>query len=150
MANWKTFKITGREVKNHEVIGDCVCLNIDSWVRVKGTFPSVNFIVVADYPPFNTWQIDDYIEIDLDEMANRSSVAVLKNTSIVRKVSSSEIVRGSNSTVIPSINQNQVNTIIGQINSAINTDERNEYEAKIHVDPNSGKYSGFSLIGRRK
>ena len=72
-----------------------MCLHIDSYVRVKGVLSSADYIVVADYPPFNTWQIDDYIEIDLDEMVNRSPITVLKNTSIVRKVSSSAVVPSS-------------------------------------------------------
>jgi len=49
-------------------------------------------------------------------------------------------------------NSQQLNaeTIIQTINAAIDSDTRNEYEAKIQLDPNTGRLSTVSIIGRRK
>ena len=106
------------------------------------------FISCANTYPLNTLKEGDYIEIDNDKTRYKSVYDVL-DTSIVRKVSSSNEIVSRNNNNIPSISRNESRGIISTLNEAIDSDERNEYEAKVHVD-SSGKYSGFSLIGRRK
>src|ERR1044072_4891751 len=92
--------------------------------NVRYTDGDGNFIWCANAYPYNTFKIGDKIEIDNDRTHSRYHD--YNDLEIVRRVgSSNEIVsRNNNSMVIPSISQNQVNTIVGQINSAINTDER--------------------------
>jgi len=141
MTDYRRFKIVEITVGS-----DFIRFHLDNKVYYKDM--SQEYIHCVKTYPFTSYCKGEYLEIDLDGVCNYLNSKDF-DTDMVRKVSSSEIVRGNNSMAIPSISQNQVNTIIGQINSAIDSDERNEYEAKIYVDSN-GKYSGFSMIGRRK
>jgi len=151
MTNWKAYKIT--RIDNYEGLMILKLNGKVTWGDRENPGKEIGFtddsVSVLDCYPFNTWRIDDYIEIDLGKSVNWRWAEPIRDTSIVRKVSSSAVVSRNNNN-IPSISRNEVRGIISTINSAIDDDERNEYEAKIHVDPNSGKYSGFSIIGRRK
>jgi hypothetical protein len=91
--------------------------------------------------------VGDYIEIDTD-MTRKSECGSPFNNDVVREASS--ITPINNNTIsLPSISQNQVNTIIGQINSAINSDERNRYTAEIEANPRNGNII-YRFSGERK
>jgi len=144
MTNWKIYKITGKSDYTTYVtfwLDGCV---------IYSNRTDFNIIDCVNTFPFRDWQEGDYIEIDIDRTRYYEyNYHKFNDNNIIKKVYSSEIVPRNNVN-LSSVTQNQVSTIVQQINSAIDNDERNEYEARIHVDPNSGKYSGFSIIGRRK
>jgi len=149
MTNWKTFKILIATEDGVLRFGCQLDGNIDYCHSSSSNKFQDSLLVFRNRPPFNTWKKGDYIEIDLDRIYYQSANDPIDDTSMVRKVgSSNEVVSRNNN--IPSISRNEARGIVQNINEAIDSDERNEYEAKIHVDPNSGKYSGFSIIGRRK
>jgi len=152
MVNYKAYKILSKIAEP-----GLIMFQLEDYIEHEKLFhgrkiKGKGYIGCENHPPYSNYKVGDWLEIDLDRIGDKNDARTFDDTSIVRKVgSSSEIVpRGGNNSVnLPSISQNQVTTIIGQINSAINSDERNEYEAKINVDSN-GKYRGFSMIGRRK
>jgi len=149
MNNWLRFKIIVKTDPFFIDEGLVVIFLLDNYVKFEDK--NNNKITCANVSPFKDFGVNNYLEIDLDKISMKGSQHVFNDVSIVRKASSSEISRVNNNiSMIPSISQNQVSGIVQQINAGINSDERNEYEAKIHVDPNSGRYSGFSIIGRRK
>jgi hypothetical protein len=91
MVNWKKVKITS--IKNH---GKFMILGLDDGV-VWGEWKNDTSISVMDCHPFNTWRIDDYIEVNLDKSVNCKWAVPIADTSIVRKVSSSVMVPSSSS-----------------------------------------------------
>jgi len=151
MTNYQISKILRIERNSNYIT-----FGFDKTVPHKDSGSGYSFISCVDSYPFNTYQIGDYLEIDLEMVkfikhGGDDGFFRFSNTGIIRKVSSNEIVRGSNNTSITSsMNGNEITGIVQHINRAIDSDERNEYEARIHVDPNSGKFSGYSIIGRRK
>jgi hypothetical protein len=146
MTNYKTFEIIKKDSFSYPD-ANYIAFKTDSDITFQYGVRFNHIICINDYP-FKGYEKGEYLEVDLDKVRNLDMMHPC-DTSIVRKVSSSAVVsRSSNN--IPTISRNEARGIVQNINEAIDSDERNEYEAKIHVDPNSGKYSGFSIIGRRK
>ena len=139
MVNWKTFKIIGKEKS-----GSSILFRLDDYVCYKATVLSSDecFILCYDSDPFNTYRVGEYLQIDLDKTRDWHAYHTFCNTDIVKKASSSVIN-------LPSITQNQVSTIVRQINSAIDSDERNRYTASIEVNPETGNVI-YKLSGERK
>jgi len=147
MTKWEKFKITSKETCKPF---DEIIFSLDRAVDYtdNGHFMLYYFIFCVDCHPFSTYQVGDYLEIDVDKTVNYSSGKHFDDTDIVRKFgSSNEIVSRSNN--IPSISRNQTLTIGREIDALIDqSGGRNEYEAKMHVD-DSNRVSGYSIIGRR-
>jgi hypothetical protein len=146
MVNWQKFKIkTASPQCSSNGPSMLFGLGTDRFVDYNNG--KYWFICCVDSLPFNTWEVGDYLEIDTDKTRNYEALHNFDDTSIVRKVSSNEIVsRNSN---IPSITRNQTLAIGRELDALIDqSGGRNEYEAKIHVDPDN-KVNGYSIVGRR-
>jgi len=160
MANWKKVKIT--EIKRYE---DFIQIVLDDYIYVWGEttlpnnnrLPTLTFLAGICYP-FDTWQVGDYIEVDLDKSVNCNHCSIINDTSIVRKVSSSSstnivTTRGSSSDIVISsglanaMGSSETMELARHMSRMV--DENNkEYELKI--EDNSNKRFSYSLICRKQ
>jgi len=140
MTNYKLYQIRSKG----RASSSAIIFRLDDYVCYKVTplGSDEKFIICPNIPPFNTYRVDEYLQIDLDITRNNLSTYNFYNTDVVRRAPSSAVS-------IPSMNQNQVSTIVRQINSAIDSDERNRYTASIEVNPETGNII-YRLSGERK
>jgi len=102
MTNWQTFKIKFKKKQEQVVLS--IFFGLDNYVRYENE--NRNVISCVDVAPFKDFEIGDYLEIDLDKTAIKQWTDVFNDVSIVRKVSSDEIVRRNNN------NNNNNNTSV--------------------------------------
>lgn len=151
MANWKKVKITS--IRSHKGFMVFELDNSVLWGNrenpsINNCYPETSFSVFDCYP-FNTWQIDDYIEVNLDKSVNCRWADPINDTSVARKVSSSNEIVSRNNNNLSLINQNQSGVAIQMVNRAIDSDERNRYTASMEVNPKTGNIT-YHLSGERK
>jgi len=157
MTNWQKFKITGKEI--HEAF-DSITFNLDRGVpyTYNGYFIMPCYIFCVDCHPFNTYQVGDYLEIDIEKTVNYSSRNNFNDTSIVRKFGSSTNVittSGSSSDVVVSpsaVNymKSQEARELAREMSRMVDDTGKEVEYKIEVQNKDGKKISHSLILRNQ
>jgi len=142
MTNYKVFRITQKQ-QNGCSSGDYVLFDLDDYVTYSCS-TTRNKIFCVDSSPFNTWQVGDYLEIDLDKTQHKDWSGNFSDLSIVRKAYHNTVVQYSNHNQTLAIGRSIDASLIDQSGG------KNEYEAKIHLDPNTSKISGYSIIGRRR
>lgn len=93
MTNYKVFKITNKQTGKC-TSGAYVFFFLDGYVTYE-CLMTTDRIFCVDAPPFNTWQVGDYLEIDLDITRYEDRTKNFGDLNVVRKVSSSsEVIRG--------------------------------------------------------
>jgi len=146
MTNWQKFKIKTVSLPDgtYRNMTDWIFFALDSYYTCSGG--EINCFFCVDSYPFNTWQEGNYLEIDLDKIRHYEKRHVFDDTNVIRKFGEIDIRNNSN---LPSITRNQTLAIGREIDALIDqSGGRNEYEAKIHVDPDN-KVNGYSIVGRR-
>jgi len=85
MTNWKIYKITGKSEYSSE--SQNMFLRFDKWIDYGNW--SGEYISVVNRLPFTSYQVGDYVEIDLDKTISIGGGDF--DTNVVRKVSLSEV-----------------------------------------------------------
>lgn len=148
MAEWKKFKIEEIKTNSSEV-----WFRLNDYVFSEFLSPRGGIIYFSNTFPFNTWQIGDWIEIDMEEI-RRSKRWWIDDTNIVRKVGSpvAEVSSSSTGMVIGSttITREQSLAVARELDAMVaQSGGRNEYTASIEVQDERGNPIKFSLSAKR-
>jgi len=136
MVNYGKFKIIEKPLPPQKFIK----FILDGYVTYENGMHDKIYLV--NRYPFNTYQVGDYLEIDLDKARNHNSDYDVNDISKARKFG--EVEARNNVSV-----NRASETVIQVLNRAIDSDTRNKYTASMEVDPKTGNIF-YHLSGQRK
>jgi len=116
------------------------------------------FINCADSPPFNTWQVGDCLEIDWDLTRQIKKFSVFSDTSMVSKVTPTNVIttRGSSSDIVVSssavnyMKSQEARELAREMSRMVDDNPGKEVEYKIQVENKDGRKISHSLIMRKQ
>ena len=149
MPNWKIYRIVKIESDNSQ--GGRILFHLDNTISYQNA--ERKYIWCANRNPFTTHKVGDYLEIDLEIMANNEYGHIFnENKSVIRGISCEEINQPPHNLPTLFVEQNLEQALsIGRVIDGLirQSNGENEYEAKIEVDPSTHKLS-YSILGRKK